>query len=271
MALQTINLGVAPGGAGGDAARTAFDKINKNFSDPTHAASKLAQTSATDTTAGALMAAGAFGLGSSNNVLLPGGNLNATDIASGEYRVVGSHTGTKPPGMTDGVVKVLRYNTTDSVQAFYWVVGARTFYRASLNGIWGAWVEAFSTGNILGTVSQSGGVPTGAIIERGKNANGEYTKYADGTLECWGSMILPDLPINGAHFGGFRAASQIWSYPAAFAAPPSAIANCDSVTAFSVDVVVPSLFSCNFCFTAIAAQPAAERRVSLFAKGRWFL
>ena len=36
--------------------------------------------------------------------------------------------------------------------------------------------------NILGTVSQSGGVPTGAIIERGSNANGEYVKYADGTL-----------------------------------------------------------------------------------------
>src|SRR5690606_16392006 len=34
--------------------------------------------------------------------------------------------------------------------------------------------KAFRRGNILGTVSQSSGVPTGAIIERGSNANGEY-------------------------------------------------------------------------------------------------
>ena len=37
---------------------------------------------------------------------------------------------------------------------------------------------------LVGTVSQSGGVPTGAIIERGSNANGEYVRYADGTQIC---------------------------------------------------------------------------------------
>ena len=41
--------------------------------------------------------------------------------------------------------------------------------------------EVFKQSNILGTVSQSGGVPTGAIIERGSNANGEFVRYADGT------------------------------------------------------------------------------------------
>ena len=44
--------------------------------------------------------------------------------------------------------------------------------------------EAYQKNNILGTVSESGGVPTGAIIERGSNANGEFVKYADGTLIC---------------------------------------------------------------------------------------
>jgi hypothetical protein len=42
--------------------------------------------------------------------------------------------------------------------------------------------QVYSRNNILGTVTQSGGVPTGAIIERGSNANGEFIKYADGTL-----------------------------------------------------------------------------------------
>jgi len=44
--------------------------------------------------------------------------------------------------------------------------------------------KLFRRDNILGTVSQSAGVPTGAIIERGSNANGEFVKYADGTQLC---------------------------------------------------------------------------------------
>ena len=38
--------------------------------------------------------------------------------------------------------------------------------------------------DIVGTVSQSGGDPTGAVIERGSNDNGEYTRFADGTQVC---------------------------------------------------------------------------------------
>jgi hypothetical protein len=43
--------------------------------------------------------------------------------------------------------------------------------------------------NVLGTVSQSGGVPTGAIIERGSNANGEFVRYADGTMICFKDVV----------------------------------------------------------------------------------
>jgi hypothetical protein len=44
--------------------------------------------------------------------------------------------------------------------------------------------EVFNQGNIVGTVSEASGVPTGAIIESGSNANGEFVKYADGTMIC---------------------------------------------------------------------------------------
>ncbi|WP_312537718.1 hypothetical protein [Stutzerimonas nitrititolerans] len=53
--------------------------------------------------------------------------------------------------------------------------------------------KAFRRGNILGTVSQSAGLPTGAIIERGSNANGEYVRFADGTQIC-----LKKIPANVA-------------------------------------------------------------------------
>jgi hypothetical protein len=51
----------------------------------------------------------------------------------------------------------------------------------------------YNQGNILGTVSESSGVPTGAIIESGSNANGQFVKYADGTMICSyvGSLTSP--------------------------------------------------------------------------------
>lgn len=61
--------------------------------------------------------------------------------------------------------------------------------------------------DIVGTVAQSSGNPTGALIERGSNANGDYAKFADGTQICWstglsinpgsGSVISWTLPAAG--------------------------------------------------------------------------
>lgn len=42
----------------------------------------------------------------------------------------------------------------------------------------------YGPGNVLGTVTQSGGVPTGAVIETGSNASGYYIRFADGTQIC---------------------------------------------------------------------------------------
>lgn len=49
---------------------------------------------------------------------------------------------------------------------------------------------------MVGAVSQTGGAPTGAIIERGSNSNGEYTKFADGTLICWFTRTVESITSN---------------------------------------------------------------------------
>jgi len=74
----------------------------------------------------------------------------------------------------------------------------------------------YTTGNILGTVSQSGGIPTGAIIERGSNANGVYIKYADGTMICtWVDTTgIVCATASGSLFTA--AANSTWTFPAAF-------------------------------------------------------
>lgn len=54
----------------------------------------------------------------------------------------------------------------------------------------GLGLKSAAVADIVGTVSQVGGVPAGAIIERGTSSNGEFTKYADGTLDAW-NLIGP--------------------------------------------------------------------------------
>jgi len=46
-------------------------------------------------------------------------------------------------------------------------------------------LKSAATADILGTASQSSGIPTGSLMERGSNSAGEYAKFADGTLICW--------------------------------------------------------------------------------------
>jgi hypothetical protein len=73
--------------------------------------------------------------------------------------------------------------------------------------------EMYNQGNILGTVSESGGVPTGAIIERGSNANGEFVKYADGTMICVSSQVS-NTGTEGQ-----------WDFPASFSEGPFCTGN----------------------------------------------
>ncbi|HFX6306606.1 TPA: hypothetical protein ACIFC0_003642 [Acinetobacter nosocomialis] len=58
MTIQTVNLGTAPTGAGGDTFRSTGAKMNENFTNNTHAASRLVGTQS-----GNVMEVGAFGFG----------------------------------------------------------------------------------------------------------------------------------------------------------------------------------------------------------------
>lgn len=73
--------------------------------------------------------------------------------------------------------------------------------------------DVYTMGNVLGTVSQLEGVPTGAIIERGSNDNGEYIKFADGTMICFARELSATLTANVWK-------EFLYTLPAAFYSPP---------------------------------------------------
>lgn len=129
---------------------------------------------------------------------------------------------------------------------------------------------AYDRTNILGTVSQSAGVPAGAIIERGSNANGEYVRFADGTQIC--TFIYNELgyDISTAYLGGYRGGGVIWVYPAAFVAKPSVQATPEILSGFGCGLGTQSSTQAVLFWFSVTTQAAAGRMSALVAVGRWF-
>lgn len=124
--------------------------------------------------------------------------------------------------------------------------------------------KAFRRGNILGTVAQSGGVPTGAIVERGSNSNGSYVRFADGTQIAWQFL-------SGTANGTAGGATHSGNFAAAFATSPLPMA------------LVATGFSSRFNCSLVAVSPTGiefnasdnlggNTPITLYymAIGRWF-
>ncbi|MBN2628948.1 MAG: hypothetical protein JXR75_00245 [Rhodobacteraceae bacterium] len=163
----------------------------------------------TDMTANRLLKVGDFGVGSSSPPLL--NNIDRFDLAAGIYLVsAGTTLGTLPnESTTADVVMVLRPAANQTTQLLSMPNDGKTYIRKSMAAAsWGPWRMLYDSKSILGAVSQAAGVPTGAVIERGSNANGNYVRLADGTQWCFRSMVAS------------ASAATSWVFPAAFAAVP---------------------------------------------------
>ena len=91
-----------------------------------------------------------------------------------------------------------------------WVAAMDTFTTEANAAI--AAINNFTSGAaILGTVSQSGGTPTGAVLERGTNGNGYYERLASGLQIVHTESVT--LTYVNASFLGFT-----WTFPASFVA-----------------------------------------------------
>lgn len=74
----------------------------------------------------------------------------------------------------------------------------------------------YGPGNLLGPVSQNAGVPTGAVIENGTNANGGYVRFADGTQICRQKIDTVAIDQTTSLSGLYRTSEIAWTFPAAF-------------------------------------------------------
>lgn len=141
------------------------------------------QATPIDRADGKLLTVGAFGMGervvrySSSHDLNQVRNLSAL-IGNSETDDVPAHAPTSDGAFVGfcgslGGVRGAQFlvETTGTEDAYF---------RVDENG-WSDWKRIVSNENMVGTVAQVGGTPTGAVIERGQNGNGEYVRFADGT------------------------------------------------------------------------------------------
>jgi len=133
--------------------------------------------------------------------------------------------------------------------------------------------QAFRRGNIIGTVSESGGVPTGAVIQTGSNSDGVFTRYADGTMVCTHEMGSLG-PINTTMGGGSRSARYTWTYPSPFASAPivSVTANRNNVDPPAPNSSLSGVTSttASYWLTYMGSTAVTSFRAQLIAIGRWY-
>lgn len=125
---------------------------------------------------------------------------------------------------------------------------------------------------ITGTVSQSGGLPTGALMESGVNGAGQYWRFAGGLQVCINEFTA-NLAVNGSANGMFYT-STAFAMPAAFAS--------GSTPQFSFSARLPGAIvwgefsSWNGAVAEMfiisgSSTSAANIIVKMIAVGRWFL
>ena len=238
------------------------------------ATGEAVQGSAIDTTPGRLLKLdgdqGSFGLGGKFPPVI---NPVIQDNPAGFFQFVGADS-----PFLDGAagygIQARRFGGTieQAAQLLFKGNTNSLFLHKAWGGSYKDPAEIYHTGNLVGTVSVDGnGIPTGAVIERGSNANGEYVRFADGTQICTHQAFTTSA-----------AGPLVWTYPAAFVYPASpgrpAVSGAISTLASQTAVLGIGGISgpggvateVNVWARQLSTDAFVERAASLIAIGRWF-
>lgn len=217
-----------------------------------------------DATPGRLMPVGAFGLGGDGVMLDGSDDLDALG-PSGLYCWQSGSIPANTPAVFAGGVLHIRVDSTTAMQVTLRMAGAAypevsgALYSRSRNASgWGGWTRLFHRGDAVGTVSQTGGLPTGAMVERGSNANGAWTRYADGTQICTRLITVGS------------AGSTDWSFPASFSAAPAGVSGNPQVAAARMLAIGNVTTTTARLRVYNTAGTLVDTDCLMLAVGRWF-
>ena len=146
MAIQTVDLGTAPTGAGGDTFRSTGAKINENFTNPVHAASRMVGISPGDLSL-VVDLRRSLGQNSIETALPAGWDLN--NLSAGDFAFYSSTANPNSPPLSYGTLYASRGYGNDEqlhVTGFDYFNGGLVT-RAKQNGKWSAWAKHYHTLN----------------------------------------------------------------------------------------------------------------------------
>ena len=176
-----------------------------------------------DTTTGRLTKVGDFGLGgvTSGAVLAPSNNLNLVTVTG--WTDIDAATLNKPGAIATGSCLTTVRSTNRAHQMAFNIQNSLNplvmlRVQSGDGTVWSPWRSLYDQSNILGAVSQSAGVPTGAIIERGSNASGDFTRFADGTQICTHKLTAANILTASGSI--FMSPAVDWVFPAEFSVSP---------------------------------------------------
>lgn len=222
-------------------------------------------------TARTFQTGGMFGFGVAQGESLGTATANANSVSiSGLYRT-DIATLNLPLAASSGLLEVFHGAGGDTVHQRWSATTAdtatRTWQRRASGGTWQAWSLLFGQSTLLGAVAQVSGVPTGAVIERGSNANGEFVRWADGTQICTRTgLSTPNASVAVGSL--FRSADVVWTFPVAFVAAPVVKGSVDDLDAWSVSAA-PSTASVTLRAMSTVSK-ASSVGLRATAVGRWF-
>lgn len=211
------------------------------------------QTSPTDTTTGALMANGSWGWGGTLAPTLLNLDANDTNIA-GTYRVASTDSNIPAGVVTGATMLVQAFDSSTPNQLIINVFGDGMWVRGKGGGGWQTWQPVY----------------TGANVEYGSNANGEYLKFPNGVLHCWKKLTTAaPIDINIASSAtGFRSSGPDQTLPHSFINTDYAVTAQSS--GFGINAAQPSTVSTfAFGFSSIVSLTNQAPSYSWMAIGRW--
>ncbi len=228
---------------------------------------------ATDDTAGRLLRVGDHGLGGAAPQVTAAGALDAIRVNQRVRVALADVTGVGgPAGAVEGVCDTQAFGAGNAYQEFREVSGGfRLFVRGWDGTAWTAWNRAAT--QITGAITGSGPAQEGAVLERGSSANGDYIRYADGTLICWAQspVLTTDTQIGATDFY-VTGTGHAWSFPAGFVAAPvvTATARVVSGTPSHQAMVSAATLDGTGCTVLMSAHGnGSTGTVLMQAVGRW--
>lgn len=231
------------------------------------------QSGPADAAAGKLLTTGAFGWGAAAAAIA------STDIdsipASGVYLIDSAALAGSAslPAISlaagDHLVQVQSDSGAQSQIAISQGAG-RLAIRTRNGAGWHDWREIVTQGSILGSVSQAAGIPTGAVIERGSNANGSYVRFADGTQICT-TANAGAAACTTANGSVFASSAGSWTFPAAFVGTAAEISLSGSISTADRWVCASATSTTAATWKQRSATSSSTQiETRLMAVGRWF-